>query len=192
MVLHGMGKQDEDEDEEEEDVVEFDLDDADDQGEMRFLAMVRFYSGKKFNVRGLFEEMRVSWGLHSMKPVQVLGDNMFMLEFDSEWVKRRVVDGRPWRHRGDALIVVSYDGFSPPSPVEINTIGLWVRFYDMPLALRKEEYAHKLGKHLGEVQRADLSYPNYVRVRVMFPLANALVPETKVRIRGRGDMKVTI
>jgi hypothetical protein len=37
-----------------------------------------------------------------------------------------------------------------------------------------------------------LSYLNYVRVRVMFPLADALVPETKVRIRGRGDMKVTI
>jgi hypothetical protein len=41
------------------------------------------------------------------------------------------VDGGPWRHKGDALIVVSYDGFAPPSSVVINTIGLWARFYDL-------------------------------------------------------------
>jgi hypothetical protein len=27
--------------------------------------------------------MRVTWGLHSMKPVRILGDNRFMLELDS-------------------------------------------------------------------------------------------------------------
>jgi hypothetical protein len=38
--------------------------------------------------------------------------------------------------------------------------------------------------------RTDLSYPNYVRVRIMLPLANALVASTNVRIRGRSDMEV--
>jgi hypothetical protein len=30
--------------------------------------MARYYSGKKYNARGLFEEMKVAWGLHAMKP----------------------------------------------------------------------------------------------------------------------------
>jgi hypothetical protein len=61
----------------------------------------------------------------------VLGDNRFLIEFESVDVRQRVVDGGPWRHKGDALIVVSYDGFAPPSSVVINTIGLWARFYDL-------------------------------------------------------------
>jgi hypothetical protein len=35
-----------------------------------------------------------------MKPVQVLGDNKFLLEFDSEVIKQHVVEGEPWRHKG--------------------------------------------------------------------------------------------
>jgi hypothetical protein len=35
-----------------------------------------------------------------------------------------VVDGGPWRHKGDALLVVDYDGFSPPSLIIISSIGI--------------------------------------------------------------------
>jgi hypothetical protein len=58
--------------------------------------------------------------------------------------------------------------------------------------LRKEEHARRLGSRLGQVIQTDMSYPNYVRVRVLFPLANALLASTKVRICGRCDMEVLI
>jgi hypothetical protein len=47
--------------------------------------------------------------------------------------------------------VVAYDGLSPPWAIVINTIGLWVRFYDLPSVLRKEGYVQKLGERLGLV-----------------------------------------
>jgi hypothetical protein len=37
-----------------------------------------------------------------------------------------------------------------------------------------------------------MSFPNYVWVRIMFPLAKALVASTKVCIQGRGDIVVSI
>jgi hypothetical protein len=46
--------------------------------------MARYYSGNKFNAQGLFEEMKVAWGLLTMKPARVLGDNKFLLEFNSD------------------------------------------------------------------------------------------------------------
>jgi hypothetical protein len=137
LVLHSA-VQATDEVDEDEDVLEFDLEDEADRGEDKFLAMARFYSGKKFNATGLFEEMRVAWGLNSIKLVKILGDNRFMLEFDSPEARRRVVEGGPWRHRGDALLVVEYDGFSPPS-----AIGMWAHFYDLPGVLRKEDHVSK-------------------------------------------------
>jgi hypothetical protein len=179
-------------DELEEDVVEFDHGEDEAQGEVRALAMARYFSGKKFNARGLFEETKVAWGLFSLKSVQVLGDNRFLIEFDTEEAKRRVIKGRPWRHKGDALIVVSYDDLAPPSSIVINTIAMWARLYDLPPALRKDDYVQKLGTRLGKVQMIDLSFPNYVRFRVMYSLANALVPEMKIHIRGKGDMMVPV
>jgi hypothetical protein len=76
-----------------EEVLEFDLDEEELHDEVKFLAMTRYYSGKKYNARGLFEEMKVAWGLHGMKLARVLGDNKFMLEFESEEIRRRVVEG---------------------------------------------------------------------------------------------------
>jgi hypothetical protein len=42
------------------------------------------------------------------------------------------------------------------------------------------------------VLRIDMSYQNYVRVRIMYPLANALVALTKFHIQGRSDMVVML
>jgi hypothetical protein len=81
LVLHGTVHAEADD--QEEDVVEFDLEEEVEQGQSKALAMTRFFSWKKFNTRGMFEEMRVAWGLHNLKPVQVLGDNMFLIEFVS-------------------------------------------------------------------------------------------------------------
>jgi hypothetical protein len=126
--------------------------------------------------------MRIAWGLHTMKPAIILGGNRFMLEFDSYETRRRIIDGGPWRHRGDALLAVEYDGFSPPSAITISSIGIWVRFYDLSDMLRKEDHARKLGARVGQVLRVDMSFPNYIRVRVMLPLTNALMTLTKVHI----------
>jgi guanyl-specific ribonuclease Sa len=42
--------------------------------------------------------------------VRELGDNRFLVEFDSERLWKQVVGGGPWRHKGDAVIFVAYDG----------------------------------------------------------------------------------
>jgi hypothetical protein len=191
LVLHGANFHVDDE-AEGEDVLEFDLEDEIDGGGVEFLAMARFYSGKKFNMKGLFEEMGVAWGLHTMKPARILGDNRLMLEFDSYEIRRRIVDGGPLRHWGGALLVVEYDGFSPPSAITINSIGIWVQFYNLPDVLRREDHVTKLGARVGQVLKVDMRFPNYVGARVMLPLANALLASMKVHIWGWGDIMVPI
>ena len=49
------------------------------------------------------------------------------MKFDEEKVYKFVINGSLWRHKGDALIVVPYDGFTQPSEVVIDSIDLWVR-----------------------------------------------------------------
>lgn len=98
------------------------------------------------------------------------------------------MEGGPWIHKGDALIVVEYDELTRPSEIKINTIGLWVRFYDLPPVMMNKDVGEKMGRNLGEVVRVDTRFSGYLRVRVKFPLDQALVPSMSIWAKGKGMM----
>jgi hypothetical protein len=68
--------------------------------------------------------MFVAWGIHDRALVERIGDYTFKLKFMKGDKKRRVFEGGPWRHKGDALIIVHYDGLAEPSEVKIENIGI--------------------------------------------------------------------
>jgi len=105
MVLHGANQQDEHDDEDE---YAFEEDVEATQMPKRWLSVAR--SGKDFYTRAMFDEMRKAWGLKEAVPYRELGDNRFLLEFGSEALMVKATQGGPWRHKGDALIFVPYDG----------------------------------------------------------------------------------
>lgn len=108
----------------EDEAEEFDFDPfaGEDGGAKRWFAMALYYSSQR--PWGMFEEMGAAWRLAEPILVRTLGDNRFVLEFANEEEYNYVIHGGPWRHKGDALIVVSYDGFSRPSEVIIDSIDL--------------------------------------------------------------------
>jgi hypothetical protein len=103
-----------------------------------------------------------------------------------------VLNRGPWRHKGDALLVVHYDGMVRPSEIKIEVIGVWVRFYDLPPAMMKENHARQLGERVGRFIKMDARFPGYLRVRVDFPLSKPLVQTLQVKIKGRGPMLNTL
>jgi hypothetical protein len=92
----------------------------------------------------------------------------------------------------NALIVVHYDRLMRPSEIKIETIGMWVRFYDLPLAMMKEVVAKQLGERIGKFIRMDCRYPGYLRIRVEYPLEKTLLPQMLVRVKGRGQMPIML
>jgi hypothetical protein len=94
-------------------VLEFDLDEEEVEQASKYLAIAVFYSRKSYNPQYSFK-----------------------LEFGKE-EKTQVIDGGLWRHKGDALIVVHYNGLSMASEVHMESIGLWIHFYDLPPAMMK-------------------------------------------------------
>jgi hypothetical protein len=117
---------------------------------------------------------------------------MFKLEFAKEEEKRRVLDGGPWHHKGDALLVVHYDGMVRPSEIKIDVIGLWIRFYDLPPTMLKETHARQLGERVERFIKMDARFSGYLRLRVEFPPTKPLVQYLSVKIKGRGPMVITI
>jgi hypothetical protein len=74
----------------------------------------------------------------------------------------------------------------------MESINMWVRFYNLPKVMMKEQFARKLGESLVHVCSVDTSFPTYLHARVVFPLAKPVVPEIKLKVKGRGDMPVIV
>jgi hypothetical protein len=173
---------------------EFDFDpaaDADQQAPIWF-AMARFYSSIQ-NPRGLFEEMGAAWRLERPITVRKLGDNRFILEFDSEQHYLYALNGGPWRHKGDALIVVPYDGVSRPSEVVIDSINMWVRFYDVSITLMSSAFTAVLAKKVStEVLEIGGPVRDFLRAKVAYKLENPLKPSVEAKIKDKGVMNFEV
>jgi len=90
----------------------------------------------------------MAWGVQEIVKARLIGEIRFLVEFGSEQTLKFVLNGGPWQHKGDALILVKYDGFSKLSDVLITSLPVWVRFYDIPV-IKKSSFVRALGGKLG-------------------------------------------
>lgn len=179
---------------EEEDEEEYAFEDDEEavQAPPKWLAIARFYSGQDFKTWVLFSELSKVWGRSVPVPVRDLRDNRFLVEFDTEWLWKKVVFGGPWTFRGDAVIFVPYDGLCRFSDVVIEHIALWIRFYDIPERMMTDRFARSLGAKVGRVLEVGEARLDYKRVRVEFPLASPIRATVKIKIAGHGPMEFAV
>jgi hypothetical protein len=175
-----------------EDELMIDIDGEDVVEASRVLGIAVYYSRKSYNPQFLFSDMISAWGIERLAGVEKLGDYIFKVEFTREEEKVRVIEGGPWRHKGDALLIAHYDGLLRPSEIPIQSIGLWVRLYDLPAAMMKPTIAQKLGEQLGEFLKMDTRFPGYLCIRVRYPLGKPLMSSLAVTVKGRGQMLITL
>jgi hypothetical protein len=178
----------------EEDMLELELDEDDIVETSKVLGTTVFYSRKSYNPQYLSSDMINAWGIQKLATVEKIGDYIFKIEFVKEEDKVRVLDGGPWRHKGDVLIVAHYDGLILSSENCIKSIGLWVRLYDLPTAMMKPIMAQQLGGggQLGEFIKSDSRFLGYLRVRVKYPLGKPLLPKLAVKVKRRCQMLITL
>ena len=100
-----------------------------------------------------------------------------------------MISGGPWRHKGDAVIFVSYDGFQRISEVVINSLALWVRIYDIPITMITDGFVRALGAKIGRVLEVGQALNNYKQLRVDFPLDKVIMHTVKMKVWGHGEME---
>lgn len=110
---------------------------------------------------------------------KVLGDNLFLLDFEHEWDKLRVLEGRPWVFEGNLFSIEDFDGPTPPCQMEFETTTFWVRVYNLPLACMGKEVGSKLGGTVGVLEEVDIDvngvgWGKYLRVRIKVNLQKLL------------------
>ncbi len=77
-----------------------------------------------------------------------LGENIFLVEFDNEWDKTKVMEGRPWLFDGNLVSLNDFDGLTPPNQMNFDKASFWVRMYNLPLACMGRDIGVKIGSSL--------------------------------------------
>ena len=80
VLVHNREEENADEDDE----YTFEDDEEATQMHPRWMAIARYYSGKAYSTWALFSELSSLWGKKEPIHVRELGDNRFIVEFDSE------------------------------------------------------------------------------------------------------------
>jgi hypothetical protein len=102
---------------------------------------------KSFLIRGLKPKGRVIF--------KVVGDNVFLMEFEHEWEKARALEWRPWVFDGNLFSVVEFDGVMQLVSIEFEKVALWVCILNLPLACMNFEIGTMIGSAIGQVEEVE-------------------------------------
>lgn len=87
---------------------------------------------------------------------KTLGVNLFLIDFEHEWDKSRIMEGRPRTFDGHLVSLVDFDGITPPAQLDFEKEAFWVRMYSLPLACMGKEIGKQIGASVGEVEEVEV------------------------------------
>jgi hypothetical protein len=119
----------------------------------------------------------------------VLGENLFLLEFQYECDRIRVLEGRPWVFEKNLFAVEEFDGFSSPSEMVFDKAAFWVRIFNLPLVCMGMEIGKQIGASIGEVEMVEtddegVGWGEYLRARIKIDLTKPLLRGRRLKIHG--------
>jgi len=131
-----------------------------------------------------------AWKILGTVSFKVLGDNLFLLDFEHEWDKTQVMGERPWLFDANLVTIAEFDGFTPLSQMDFEKAAFWVRMYNLPLVCMGSAIGHQIGSTVGvvedvEVNDGDVPWGEYLRVRILIDLAKPLDRGRKIMTKNK-------
>ncbi|KAM0925681.1 hypothetical protein ACQ4PT_004036 [Festuca glaucescens] len=133
--------------------------------------MARYYLLKAANFTLIHKHFSEVWRIRGKMIFKPLKENFFIITFNREGDYKFVKQGGPWIHLGVACLVAPLDDSAQPSEAVLDTVRLWVRFYNVAWKKQTKEYGELIGSKLGKVVEVDvdvegLELSEYLRVRI--------------------------
>ncbi|XVF69937.1 hypothetical protein PTKIN_Ptkin11bG0121000 [Pterospermum kingtungense] len=145
----------------------------------------KLHTKRSFNKDALMGMLKQIWKL--IKPVDIvcLEENFFLLKFSLAAEMNRVLDGSPWAFDKQLIMLKEFNDKLKPSEYMFNTASFWVRVYELPLGLRNQENAVRIGNKIGVLKVVDASleqggWARFLRIRVEVDVTRPLRRAVKI------------
>ncbi|PNY16581.1 cysteine desulfurase mitochondrial-like [Trifolium pratense] len=149
----------------------------------------KLWTTNPFNGR-IFKQVIVqAWRLKNPVEIQDLNKNLFLFRFSSKRDLETVLRNGPWSFDRNIVILKRISGDEQPSDIEMHSGEFWTRIYDLPLKLRSDEMARKLGDVLGKFVEVDNKESNrmgkFLWIKSTIDLRNPLKRGTIIKFQGK-------
>ncbi|XP_058732735.1 uncharacterized protein LOC131604305 [Vicia villosa] len=128
-----------------------------------------------------------AWKLKNPVEVQELNKNLFLFRFSTRREMENILKNGPWSFDRNLLVLSRITGEEQPSELNMHYGTFWIRVYELPLLLRSEAMARKLGGILGEFEELDTKEVHrngcFLRIKVNIDLRKPLKRGTVVRFK---------
>lgn len=131
-----------------------------------------------------------AWKPTSFVIFRVLGENLFLIGFEHDWDKARVMEGHLWTFNGHLVSLANFDGFTPPTQMDFDKVAFWVRIFNLPLACMSQEVGMQIGSSVGKVEEVDVAedgvgWGEFLRVKILLDLSRPLSCGRMIDLKGK-------
>jgi hypothetical protein len=135
------------------------------------------------------------WRIRSKMIFTPLSNNFFIITFTSEGDYNFVDGGGPWIHLGVACLLAPFVDNRQPSEAVLDSVRLWVRFFDVPWNKQTDAYGRLIGSKLVKVVEVDVDkegveLKDFLRVCIDWPLKQRLLAHFKTTIKGQAQARI--
>lgn len=111
--------------------------------------------------------------------VEVVGDNIFLLQFESLIDRRYAFDEGPWTFFKDLVIFKAPKGTQQATSIVFDELPIWVQCHNLPLAYMHSSILKNVGARLGKVIEVEAGEDGsctgkYARIRIMLDISKPL------------------
>jgi hypothetical protein len=149
----------------------------------------KLWTDLPFNIRAFKQTMIQAWRLKNQVEVEDLKKNLFLFRFATKRDAEKILNTGPWSFDRNLLILNRVTGEEQPADLEMNKVSFWVRVYELPLKIRSDSIAKKLGNIIGQYEESDPNEKNrtgrFLRLKVLIDLRKPLKRGTVIRYQDR-------
>ncbi|XP_042958197.1 uncharacterized protein LOC122293793 [Carya illinoinensis] len=141
--------------------------------------------GRAMTEKGINSEafritMSQIWRLEGWVRFKELGDQCFLIEFQTLADKEKIFSGHPWFFDRHLLTLLEVDGIDSISELHFAYEPFWVQLHNLPLATMTEELGEQFTASIGHVIRVDIeadgrAWERCLRVRVVVDIHKPLL-----------------
>ncbi|XP_042941294.1 uncharacterized protein LOC122275977 [Carya illinoinensis] len=149
----------------------------------------KLISDRKVNKEVIRSTMNNIWRLAGSFTFHDILPNLFVVTFDNQKDKQRVLDGKPWLFDNQLLLLKPFDGFTLPQKMNFDYEAFWVHLNNLPLACMNLEVGTQIGKTIGNVKEVDvredgIGWGRYLRVKIELDLRKSIARGRTANVLG--------
>ena len=149
--------------------------------------VMKVLSRRSIMLKAIRKNIRMLWKPNKSLQLSVIGEELFLDEFEEERDKRRVMDMRPWHYEKQLVLLQEFEGEKDPKDMVLKWSPFWVQIYNLTLKSRTRETGKAIGASLGQVLDVDVAdtrvqWGRCLRVWVEIDVTRKLIRGRKINI----------